>query len=172
MFWAQSTATHTHTHTHTKSQTSCLPIHSTGTGTWHGGHFFLTVSTYTADLAHGPSFLLCAANKQTCLHFQPRMKQLAVRYATTEQKFSAAWWLGEKCTQSQTAALNFCFMWPKQGGRRRGKLVGWYFEPSQPQRVTSGLKTNFNLSPGYSAHKSLNYKFSQIDEISPDTNLH
>ena len=31
----------------------------------------------------------------------------------------------------------------------RKELVSWYFEPSQPQRITSGLKTNFNLSPSY-----------------------
>ena len=28
------------------------------------------------------------------------------------------------------------------------KLVSWCFEPSHPQRITSGLKTNMNLSPG------------------------
>ena len=39
------------------------------------------------------------------------------------------------------------------------KLVGWCFEPSQPQRIiTSGLKTNFNLSPSYSFHKSSYHK--------------
>ena len=32
-------------------------------------------------------------------------------------------------------------------------LVSWYFEPSQPQRITSWLKTMFNLSPIYSAPK-------------------
>ena len=34
-------------------------------------------------------------------------------------------------------------------------LVSWCLEPSQPQRITLGLKTNFNLSPNYSFHKSL-----------------
>ena len=52
------------------------------------------------------------------------------------------------------------------------KLVSWYFEPSQPQRVTSLLKTMFNLSPIYSAPKSSNYKLSMNHKISPDTNLH
>ena len=33
------------------------------------------------------------------------------------------------------------------------QLVSWYFELSQPQRITSGLKTMFNLSPTSSAHK-------------------
>ena len=33
------------------------------------------------------------------------------------------------------------------------RLVRWYFEPSQPQRITSGLKTNFCLSPSFSFHK-------------------
>ena len=35
--------------------------------------------------------------------------------------------------------------------------VSWCFEPSQPQRTTSELKTNFYLSPCYSFHKSLCY---------------
>ena len=35
----------------------------------------------------------------------------------------------------------------------RLKLVSWCFEPSQPQRMTSGLKTNFSLSPSYSLNK-------------------
>ena len=34
------------------------------------------------------------------------------------------------------------------------QLVSWYCEPCQPQRIISGLKTNFILSPGYSFHKS------------------
>ena len=34
------------------------------------------------------------------------------------------------------------------------QLVSWCLEPSQPQRITSGLNTNFTLSTGYSFHKS------------------
>ena len=51
-------------------------------------------------------------------------------------------------------------------------LVSWYFEPSQPQRVTSWLKTMFNLSSIYSARKSSNHKLSINHKISRDTNLH
>ena len=51
-------------------------------------------------------------------------------------------------------------------------LVSWYFEPSQPQRVTSWLKTMFNLPSIYSARKSLNHKLSINHKISHDTNLH
>ena len=47
-----------------------------------------------------------------------------------------------------------------RGGWGIGRLVSWYFEPSQPQRVTSWLKTMFNLSPIYSARKSSNHKLS------------
>ena len=36
--------------------------------------------------------------------------------------------------------------------------VSGCFEPSQPQRITSGLSRNFNLSPSYSFHKSLYHK--------------
>ena len=32
-------------------------------------------------------------------------------------------------------------------------LVSWCFQPSQPQRITSGLKTNFTLSPCYLLNK-------------------
>ena len=42
-------------------------------------------------------------------------------------------------------------------GRKEGGLLSWYSGPSQPQRITSGLKTNFNLSPSYSVH---NYDFT------------
>ena len=50
------------------------------------------------------------------------------------------------------------------------KLVSWCPEPSQPQMITSGLKTNFNLSPSYSAQKLSNHKISKINKTSPDTN--
>ena len=40
-------------------------------------------------------------------------------------------------------------------------MIWWihsrYFEPSQPQRIIRGLKTNFNQSPSYIIHK-LTYK--------------
>ena len=37
-------------------------------------------------------------------------------------------------------------------------LVSWRFEPGEPQRMTSGLNSNFTLSPSYSFHKSLYHK--------------
>ena len=37
-------------------------------------------------------------------------------------------------------------------------LGSWRSGPSQPQRITSGLSTNFNLSPSYSFHKPLYHK--------------
>ena len=53
------------------------------------------------------------------------------------------------------------------------RLVSWYFEPSQPQRITSGLKTMFSLSPifFYPARKSSNRKLFKNNKISPDTNV-
>ena len=41
-------------------------------------------------------------------------------------------------------------------------LVNWYFEPSHLQRITSGLKTMFNLSPIFlftqnASHQTTNY---------------
>ena len=37
-------------------------------------------------------------------------------------------------------------------------LVNWCFEPSQPQRITSGLNTKFALSPSYSFLESSYHK--------------
>ena len=48
-------------------------------------------------------------------------------------------------------------------------LVSWYFEPSQPQRITLQLKTMFNLFPIYSARKPSNHKLSINHKINPDT---
>ena len=45
------------------------------------------------------------------------------------------------------------------------ELVSWCFEPSQPQRITSGLKTNFTLSPSYSFHKSSYHKSCFFEPI-------
>ena len=43
-------------------------------------------------------------------------------------------------------------------------LVSWCFEPSQPQRITTGLNTSFILSPSYLFHKPSYQKscFSQL----------
>ena len=46
-------------------------------------------------------------------------------------------------------------------------LVSWYFEPGQSQRITSWLKTMFNLSPIYFARKSSNHKLFKNHKISP-----
>ena len=43
--------------------------------------------------------------------------------------------------------------------------VNWCFEPSQPQRITSGLNTNFTLCPSYSFHKSSYHKSCFFDPI-------
>ena len=51
-------------------------------------------------------------------------------------------------------------------------FVRWYFEPSQPQMIISGLKTTFSLSPSHSAHRSSNRKFSKVYKVSPDTDSH
>ena len=49
------------------------------------------------------------------------------------------------------------------------ELVIWYFEPSQTQRITSGLKLTSICLLFNSAHKSSNYTFSNKHKISPDT---
>ena len=65
--------------------------------------------------------------------------------------------------------LYVCLLWSKPTKKRKGgtkkakrerelELLSWCFEPSQPQRITLGLNTNFTLSPRNSFHKSSYYK--------------
>ena len=51
--------------------------------------------------------------------------------------------------------------WRPEALKTDKKLVSWCFKPSQAQCIRSGLKTNFNLSPSYSVHKS-SYHRSQF----------
>ena len=44
-----------------------------------------------------------------------------------------------------------------------GQLVSWSVELSQPQRITSGLNTNFTLSPSHSFYKSSYHKSSFLN---------
>ena len=54
-----------------------------------------------------------------------------------------------------TVAVNFVQSAKRERERERER---WCFEPSQPQRIRSELKTDFNLFPSYSFHKSLYHK--------------
>ena len=45
-----------------------------------------------------------------------------------------------------------------QTGERERESWCFEFEPSQPQKIISGLNTNFTLSPSYSFHNSLYHK--------------
>ena len=57
--------------------------------------------------------------------------------------------------------LKQCFLplhYKKITVRLKVSLDSWCFEPSQPQRITSGLNTNFTLSPSHSFHKSAYHK--------------
>ena len=49
--------------------------------------------------------------------------------------------------------LQWSFLNAKKIFFRVSQLVSWCFELSHPQRITSGLKTNFSLSPSYSLNK-------------------
>ena len=86
----------------------------------------------------------CLISSSCC--FQPIIKTLQLEKTETEKE-----------RQSQSGRQR----------QREGKLVNWYFQPSQPQRITSRLKTVFNLSPIYSARKSSNHKLFKNHKISP-----
>ena len=77
--------------------------------------------------------------------------------------------LGSNLVESYSSSVTRIAMC---GFTSHARLVSWYFELSQPQRIASQLKTMFNLSPIYSACKSSNHILSKNHKISPDTNLH
>ena len=60
-------------------------------------------------------------------------------------------WFDDLCAEWLGDRLKFVFS-------RGSWLVSWCFEPSQPQWITSGLKTNFSPSPSQSFHVSLYHK--------------
>ena len=50
-------------------------------------------------------------------------------------------------SQGAVKLENLCHCCARETETRVSKLVSWCFKPSQPQRITSGLNTNFTLSP-------------------------
>ena len=77
------------------------------------------------------------------LHSEPASWALAApQYEVTEVSWSNSNSLEHAGTDSPTSL-----------SEQVNSLVSWRFEPSQPQRVISGLKTNFSLSPSSSFHK-------------------
>ena len=60
---------------------------------------------------------------------------------------------GHMCVKNINCKLHILDSCPLQC-----QLVSWCFEPSQPQRITSGLNANFVLSHSYSFHKSSYHK--------------
>ena len=73
--------------------------------------------------------------------------------------------IGFKKKKSLMTQKDSIYEQSRERGREREKekerereLVSWCFGPSQPQRIISGLNTNFTLSSSYSFHKSSYYK--------------
>ena len=67
----------------------------------------------------------------------------------------------KRCNCSGMDMPPFHQVWPKPSCKAQWKedaLVSWCFEPRQPQRITSGLNTNFNLSSSHSFQKSSYHK--------------
>ena len=56
---------------------------------------------------------------------------------------------GRRCCPFFAYLLSTC----RKLGDLNDNNSSWCFEPSQPQRITSGLKTNFSLSSSYSLNK-------------------
>ena len=109
----------------------------------------------------------CTTKKQQyhCTLYHTETTVTSVHYTTQRQQLQVCIVaLGEnsyKCTLYHTeTTIHVCIVPHRE-------LINWYFEPSQPQRITSRLKTMFNLSPIYSTRKSSNHKLFKNHEISP-----
>ena len=83
-------------------------------------------------------------------------KQINCAAENTVFLFAAVKSKGGFAASKSTVQRNYCLSFCRCKTCRQ--IVGRCFEPSQSQRITPGLKTNFNLSPGYTANKSLTTK--------------
>ena len=53
--------------------------------------------------------------------------------------------------------------------QKKSELDSWCFEPSQSQRITSGLKTNFSLCPSYLLNKLQNVPHKIFTQLFKNT---
>ena len=67
----------------------------------------------------------------------------------------------KRCRRKFGALLSICAARKEWVSEWVSELVSWYFEPSQPQGITSKLRTMFNLSLIYSARKSSDDKLNK-----------
>ena len=90
------------------------------------------------------------ANSQVNEHVKNKVFRLCCKIVPPPQK-------KEKIPVCMCAVISFtvntCYILSESAGDKESDwlrishLVSWCFEPSQPQRIISGLKTNFSLSP-------------------------
>ena len=157
------TCTHTHMHTHTNTHTCmhthiCTPMH-THTQMYINTHqglltTLIQLDSYTQNRSH--NIVIDEPNK-----FHNTWKKKKHDKGKTYKKVTAQ---GENLQEGDCRAVN-TEMYQEGGGKRRENhivkvrttfilMVSWYFEPSQWQRITSGLKeTSIHRSPNYSSNK-------------------
>ena len=134
-------------------------------------HTQTTVLVYTVPHGNNSTSVVtsvhCTTKKQQyhCTLYHTETTVTSVHYTTQRQQLQVCIVaLGEnsyKCTLYHTETTVHVCIVPHR------ELINWYFEPSQPQRITSRLKTMFSLSPIYSTRKSSNHKLFKNHEISP-----
>ena len=133
-------------------------------------------------LVDGCSASSCLSSALSCflLHCPPPLSA-CVSWREFPLRFPAAWLCKREpsppplpaCVCVLQCSSSFCFFWSSLCGNwtpawsARGEeneitggddaQVSWYFEPSQPQRIILGLKTNFSLSHSHFLHKSYWY---------------
>ena len=72
------------------------------------------------------------------------------KFSVRHAKVHEAEWIQERCFAIRDFLLKVLLNdW---SGAKFVKLVSWSFESGQPQRIISGLKTNFTLWPTYPAY--------------------
>ena len=126
----------------------CTPISSRLTSIWYS-HLWQTHLLDFSETTQHHSHLLIQVYAPTSDHeveeVEQFYKQLDSNIADSQEGYNYS----SRQSECQRTHIN------------TGQLVSWYFERSQPQRITSRLKTMFHLSPIYSAHKPSNHKLSK-----------
>ena len=136
-----------------------------------------TIQSLQMEIQSKPTWRPIQSNGQpsmTAICLSPKFSPLfyACKKPTDASTCTEVNWPCWHLFSSQKFFLFFPFLFILTLSCTYWELVSWYFEPSQPQRVTSWLITMFNLAPIYSARKSSNHKLSINHKISHDTNLH
>ena len=144
------TQAHTHTHTHTHTRTHARTHARTRTRTHtHRQKQKNAGVTLNSVRSHSGAFQTSeyhhARTNSTCM----LLRVLACFHVRVFPSLPFVCWLRVFERALRGTCEGSIMRWKGEAGPLSIYLLSWCFEPSQPQRISSGLNTNFNLQVIY-----------------------